>query len=62
MAFESDLLKQLCHLENSELELLMALAKVRSERLRLLSKESINVPRESSPTPSVITVTAATSA
>ena len=62
MAFESDLLKQLCHLENSELELLMALAKVRSERLRLLSEESINVPRESSLTPSVITVTTATSA
>ena len=62
MAFESDLLKQLCHLENSELELLMALAKVRSERLRLLSKESINVSPESSPIPSVITVTAAHSA
>ena len=62
MAFESDLLKQLCHLENSELELLMALAKVRSERLRLLSEESVNVSPESSPTPSVITVTAAHSA
>ena len=62
MAFESDLLKQLCHLENSELELLMALAKVRSERLRLLSKESINVSPESSPAPSAITVTAAYSA
>ena len=62
MAIESDLLKQLCHLENSELELLMALAKVRSERLRLLSKENINVPLESSPTPSVATVTAAFSA
>ena len=62
MALESNLLKQLCHLENSELELLMALAKVRSERLRLLSEESINVPRESSLTPSVITVTTATSA
>ena len=59
MVFESDLLKQLCHLENSELELLMALAKVRSERLRLLSEESVNVSPESSPTPSVITVTAA---
>ena len=62
MALESDLLKRLCHLENSELELLMALAKVRSERLRLLSAESINVPPESSPAPSVITVTAAHSA
>ena len=62
MALESDLLKRLCHLENSELELLMALAKVRSERLRLLSEESINVPPESSLAPSVITVTAAHSA
>ena len=62
MALESNLLKQLCHLENSELELLMALAKVRHERLRPLGEESINVPPESSPTPSVITVTAAYSA
>ena len=46
---KSDLFQQLCHLESSELELLMALSKVRSERLRLLRKENINVPLESSP-------------
>ena len=49
MAMKSDLFNQLCHLENSELELLIALAKVRSERLRLLRKENINLPLESSP-------------
>jgi len=46
LALSAQIRKRIAHLEESEVELQIALRKVRAERLKLLSQQGINPPLE----------------